>query len=186
MAFLNLYGAAVAAAVAVWLSVCAPAAAVQQPTLENDVKAAFLYNFTRFIDWPSSAFPNPSDPFRVCVVAEQEFVRRVDEVIRGETALGRPMRRVVPTLADVPNCHVLFVGKSQSARASRLLPLAARAPVLTVGDGPNFLAEGGAIGFVLENNRVRFDVNLTATNRAGLIVNAKLLRVARRVWEPQS
>lgn len=181
MALLTLRDAAIAVLLAVALG-GDPAVEARQQTLEYDVKAAFLYNFTKFVDWPPSAFPVPSDPFRLCVVAEQEFVRRVDEIIQGETARGRPLRRVVPT-SDASSCHVLFVGRVAPPHASRLMSAVARLPVLTVGDSPEHLAQGSAIAFAVEDNRVRFDINLAAINRAGLTINPKLLRVARRIVE---
>src|ERR671919_597176 len=75
----------------------APSAAAQRPeTLENDVKAAFLFNFTKFVDWPQTAFAGATDPLRVCVVADAAFTSSVDRIIAGETVCGRPLRRVVP------------------------------------------------------------------------------------------
>jgi hypothetical protein len=184
MAFLKRFGSLrLLAAAAAALLLSAPLAAQAPDTLENDVKAAFLFNFTKFIDWPPAAFQGPSDPLRLCIVADAVFIRSVDRIIEGETVRGRPLRRVVPETSELARCHVLYVGRGESDRAGRLLSSVAGAPVLTVGESPKFTAQGGAIEFVLVNDRVRFDVNRQAAERAGLTVSSKLLRVARHVRE---
>lgn len=151
------------------------------PTLEDEIKAAYLYNFTKFVDWPAVAFQRTSDPLVMCVAADASFSRAVDRIIAGETIGGRPLRLVPAETDTVARCHVLFIGRGGPERLSRLIAAADKAPVLTVSDAPRFLQQGGMILFVLENNRVRFDVNLRAAERAGLRVSSKLLRVARRV-----
>jgi hypothetical protein len=152
-----------------------------QPTLENDVKAVFLYNFTKFIEWPPPAAPQ-AGAFRVCVLADAGFSQAVDRTIAGETVDGRPLERIEPQSPDqVRSCGILYVGRPYTERTARFIAVARNLPVLTVGEGPAFLQQGGAIGFVLENNRVRFDVNVAAAQRSGLRVSSKLLRVARSV-----
>jgi hypothetical protein len=155
--------------------------AFSQATLENDVKATFLYNFTKFIEWPPAP-ATAADPFRVCIIADPDFTRAVDRTIAGESVDGRPLERIEPASPeDVRKCAILYVGRGYAARAARLLVAARQLPVLTVGEGPEFLDSGGAIGFVLENNRVRFDISNTAVQRSGLKASSKLLRVARSV-----
>lgn len=154
-------------------------ARANQTTLENDVKAAFLYNFTKFVEWPS---PPAADPFRLCVLADPEFTRAVDSTIAEESVDGRRLLRVEPQSVDeVRGCAILYVGRGYRDRGARLLAAARDLPVLTVGEGSQFVEHGGAIGFVLENNRVRFDVGSRAVQRSGLKVSSKLLRVARSV-----
>jgi hypothetical protein len=166
----------VAAALAVF-----EAPAFAQATLENDVKATFLYNFTKFIEWPPSP-GSEGTPFRLCVLADPEFTRAVDRTIAGESVGGRRLERIEPaSVDDVRRCAILYVGPTQLTRASRFLMAARQLPVLTVGEGSQFLDQGGAIGFVLENNRVRFDISNTAVQRSGLKASSKLLRVARSV-----
>lgn len=172
----------IAGAPAVWAGQAMPAQRTH--TLEGDVKAAFLYNFTKFIDWPASAFHNESDVFRVCVLADADFVKKVARTLEGETARGRPLQLVTPEAGRVAECHVLFIGRTESWRTGRILPLTAGKPVLTVGETPKFLEQGGAVNFMVEDDRVRFDVDLATAQRAGLIVSSKLLRVARTVREP--
>jgi hypothetical protein len=189
VAFSALFGVfrgparALCATALVWLLLCMPAPAQQTGTMEKNVKAAFVYHFTQFVDWPSSAFQAPDDPFRICVLADDYFVRAIDEIIKDETARGRPLQRLPPEPDQVRRCHILYIGGTDAGRTGRLLGQVAGAPVLTVGESPRFLDEGGTIGFVLEHNKVRFDLNLAAAQRAGLAISSKLIRVARNVRE---
>ncbi len=170
-----------ARAVLIAALVGSPAASTAQPTLENDVKATFLYNFTKFVEWPTPGSA-ASPPFRLCVLADPEFTRAVDRTIAGESIEGRLLERVEPRSFDeVSTCAMLYVGPEHADRSARWLAAVRDLPVLTVGDGPQFVQRGGAIGFVLENNRVRFDVSTRAVQRAGLRISSKLLRVARSV-----
>ena len=149
---------------------------------EVDVKAAFLYNFTKFVAWP---IPNPStEPFRLCVVGDDALRRSLEGTIAGESVDGRPLQSLSPrTAEEARGCHLLFVGQSQGERESRLLDAVRDAPVLTVSDTADFARHGGGIEFVRENNRLRFDVNVPGAERAGIKVSSRLLKVARRVHE---
>jgi hypothetical protein len=169
-------------ALAAMLVLCAARAAEPQAARENEVKATFLLKFTNFVDWPTSSFSDPAAPFRICVVGDAGLSRAVDRVIQGEKVRGHPVRRAALLVQDDPaRCQILYVGRQETDRAGALIAAVHDAPVLTVGDTTRFVRKGGAIGFVLENKRVRFDVNLRAAERSGLIVSSRLLRVARHV-----
>lgn len=171
-------GAAVAAAVLV----CVPAAGGQPVDPgERALKAAFLYNFTKFVEWPAPALGAAAAPFRVCVFVDPPFRREIEGMLAEETVAGRPLRVVTPDAAAVKSCHILYFGARETERAAELLPLVRDAPVLTVGEGPRFLEQGGAVSFFVDDNRVRFDVNKGAVDRARLSVSSKMLRVARQV-----
>ncbi len=148
--------------------------------LESQVKAVFLLNFTRFIEWPSTAFESPDSPFAICILGEDPFGSTLDQVVSGEVVNGR--RVVVQRIKRVPEprtCHVLFWNKTEKD-ISRTL--AAVGPgVLTVSDGDGFLRAGGMIGFVIDNRRVRFDINQRVAEHARLKLSSRLLRVARVV-----
>ena len=179
MAFLKRAGIPLACAALVWLAGAAPAAA--QPEMgESAVKAAFLYNFTKFVDWPGNAFEGTISPFRVCVFADAAFRRDLEAMLACESVGARP---VVVSAAprEVRGCHVAYFGRDGEERGRQLLPSLRQVPVLTVGEGSRFLEQGGLIAFALEQNRVRFDVNKAALDRTGLVVSSKLLRVARHV-----
>ena len=151
--------------------------------VENDIKAAFLYNFAKYVEWPEAAFPGGD--FRVCVVADSPFQKSVDDIIAGESVAGRPVTRQAPATPEAArSCNILFVGRGEFRRAEPLLMAVKGANVLTVGDGAEFLSRGAAVTFVREGDRVRFDVNLTEAQRAGLTISSRLLRVARRVVPP--
>jgi YfiR/HmsC-like len=170
---------AVAACVAASLLVSV-AAEAQGPPHETEVRAAFLYNFTKFVDWPASA-QKSAEPFRMCVLADAEFTRAVETIIGGESVLGRPLVLITPETPEVARaCQLLFVAHAEPEGA-RYLAAVRDYPVLTVGDAPRFLDAGGAIQFVLVDQRVRFDINLVAAERAGLRVSSNLLRVARTI-----
>ena len=150
-----------------------------QPTLENDVKAAFLYNFTKFVEWPPAP---PDEPFRICALADAAFIAAIDRTIADESIGGRRLVRVQPqSVEEARGCAILYVGNSNSERAARFLGAVRDLPVLTVGEGQMFVKQGGAIGFLLENNRVRFDISVRAVQRSWLKASSKLLRVARTV-----
>ena len=149
---------------------------------EAAVKAAFLYNFTKFIDWPSAAFPDAAAPFTVCLFAGDDFRREVETMMTGEQVHGRRVALASPQDADdLKGCHLVYFSREHGDRASRRLTAVREAPVLTVGEGRRFLDQGGLIAFSIDNDRVRFDISKRAAERAGLNISAKLLRVARSV-----
>lgn len=151
----------------------------QQPT-EFEVEAAFLLNFTKFIEWPASVFSNADSPFTICILGKDPFGRLLDDVLAGETAGERHI--VVRRLAEAPTphaCQVLFMRGPRNEARSIVSSLSDG--ILTVGEGDNFIREGGMIAFVIDNRRVRFDVNLAAAERNGLKVSSRLLTVARTV-----
>lgn len=162
-----------------------PVSAQSTPAGESDVKAAFLLNFTKFINWPATAFAGTPDVFRVCVFAEPTFVQSVQRMLQDETVRGRPIQVETPDSAErARSCHIAYFALSSVDHAAGVLPTLRQVPVLTVGESRRFLAQGGALAFVLDDNRVRFDVNKKAVERAGLTISSKLLRVARRVTPP--
>jgi|ERR1700678_3779031 hypothetical protein len=157
-----------------------PRGAVGQGNLEYEVKAAFLFNFTRFIDWPASAFPDAASPFTICILGKDPFGHVLDDVLKGEGVNGRPLtvRRI--SQAPAPqSCQVVFIEATGRALVKDLSSLGRG--VLTVGEGDAFVREGGTIGFVIDSRRVRFDVNQAAAEAAGLKMSSKLLSVARAV-----
>jgi hypothetical protein len=147
--------------------------------LEYRVKAAFLLNFTKFIEWPASAFENAESSIAICVVGYDPFGSSLDEIVKDEVVDGRKV--TVQYIREAPpprSCQVLFSGGE--GKESKTL-LDAEPGVLTVGEGESFIRNGGMIAFVIENNRVRFEINQTAAERAGLKLSSKLLSVAKSV-----
>lgn len=152
---------------------------------EYQVKAAFLYNFAKFVDWPPSAFSDAKQPLDVCVYGRDPFGNALEDALLGKAigerriGLGRAMQ-----FQDLAGCHVVFV--SSPARESTM-DLANRLkgrPVLLVGESEGFAASGGAIQFTIEDNRVHFIINPDAADRAGLKISSKLLALAKIVHDP--
>jgi len=157
------------------------ARAEPQGVEEYKVKAAFLYNFTKFVEWPDSAFRDPSAPFVVAVLGDDPFGDALD-VLKGKTAQGRPIVvRRAASLDALGRFHLLFVATSEKSRLESVLPAAEAMHALTVGDAPGFRSQGGVIQLVRDGDRIGFEVNPDASRRAGLKISSKLLGLARAV-----
>jgi hypothetical protein len=145
------------------------------------VKAAYLYNFGRFIEWPRVVTAK-SGPFTVCVLGQDPFGSTLDATMAGETIAGRNVvAKRISTPEESVNCQILFLSAAEAGRLNKIVEGLDKAAVLTVSDMPQFAQRGGMIQFVLEGNRVRFEVNLIATQHAGLTLSSDLLRVATAV-----
>ena len=161
----------------------AKAGAQQGAYQEYDVKAAFLYNFTKFVEWPPDAFESPDSPMAICVFGDDPFGESLDAVVRGETLNGRRLEvRRTRSLQDLRDCHTLFVPGAERERFAEVFSALRDASVLTVGEVDGFLPQGGVIRFVVDQGRVRFEVNLDAAERSRLKLSSKLLRLARAVY----
>ncbi|MEW6322185.1 MAG: YfiR family protein [Acidobacteriota bacterium] len=156
-------------------------AGVQGGADEYQVKAAFLYQFTRFVEWPADAFADRKAPVVLCLAGTDPFGDLLDGQLAGKTAGERPFRIVRLAAGAPPACHILFVGASERERTARWLDAHAGRPVLTIGDMSGFARDGGVANFVVESSRVRFEFNTAAADRARLKVSSKLLALARVV-----
>jgi hypothetical protein len=148
--------------------------------LEYQVKAVFLLNFTKFIEWPTMVFESPNSPVAICILGEDPFGTTLDQVVSGEVVNGRKV--VVERIKRTPepkSCQVLFWSHPEGEVAKTLSGFGPG--VLTVGEGDSFLREGGMISFVIDNRRVRFDIHQTAAENARLKLSSRLLSVARLV-----
>ena len=150
---------------------------------EYEVKAAFLFNFAQFIEWPAKAFAGANAPFVVGVLGDDPFGHVLDQTVQGETVNGRRLTlKRSNRLEDLTGCHILFVSRSEKARWPHLFSTLGSPGVLTVGESDQFLRQGGVINFVTtRDNKVRFEINLAAAEQQGLKINAKLLKVAQTV-----
>jgi hypothetical protein len=148
--------------------------------LEYQVKAAFLLNFIKFTEWPASAFTDSDSPISICVLGVDPFGNGLEQVIAGESVNGRKVAVQRIRRAPPPKvCQVVFLSRTEKD-VDKILP-ALGPGVLTVGEGDSFIHAGGIISFIIENRRVRFDVNPTPARNAGLNLSSKLLNVARSV-----
>jgi hypothetical protein len=168
----------VAVAVA-WVLVGASCLHAQQsnPT-EYEVKAAYLYNFGKFVEWPAKVTA-ASEFFTICVLGEDPFGASFDATIASESINGKKV--VVKRIAkpqDAVGCRILFISSSEESRLKEILATLDNTSVLTVSDISQFTGRGGMIRFVMEANRVRFEVNLTMAEHAGMTLSSQLLKVA--------
>jgi uncharacterized protein DUF4154 len=158
------------------------AAAQSVPSREYQVKAAFLFNFAQFVDWPSGAFPDESAPLAICVLGQDPFGSYLDDIVRGEQVNSRRLtvqRYRAPE--DVRACQVLFVSRSESNKLDQVLASLKGVETLTVSDADDFAARGGMIQLTTENGKIRLKINIEAAKASGLIISSKLLRSAEIV-----
>jgi hypothetical protein len=158
-------------------------AAAQGPPapLERQVKAAYLLNFTRYVEWPAAAFPDSAAPVTLCLVGEDdampEIVRRT---IEGRRSRGRPVRLVRPDVpAQAGECHLLFLPAETPLMASWLAALR-DTPTLTVGEGTDFLQRGGMVAFIIVDQTVRFLIDDRAARASRLRISSRVLALAAR------
>lgn len=170
------------AAVMVWVLAAFSCLRAQgsKPT-DYDVKAVYLYNFGRFVEWPASVTAT-SDSFNVCVLGQDPFGRALDAILSGETINGKSVTaKRISTPQEAISCQILFMGSAEESRLGTIIEALDKGAVLTVSDMPQFSRRGGMIQFVLEGRKVRFEINLTAVQHAGLTLSSELLKVATTV-----
>jgi hypothetical protein len=155
----------------------------QSPTAgEYQVKAAFLYNFAKFVEWLPSSFSDASAPLQICVFGRDPFGEELRDITKEKTVNGRTLQvHHVVDLLHARSCHILFIASSEEAQVKQIVEGLRGASVLTVGDTKGFAEQGAMINFVLENDRVRFEVNCKAAELAGLKISSKLLSVAKLI-----
>ena len=145
---------------------------------EYQVKAAFLLNFARFVEWPASG-AQASEPFVVVVFGKDPFGPVLDQAMAGKTVNGRPLQvRRVTDPAALRTCQMAFIAASESRRSGEILAALSGSAVLTVSESGGFARRGGMINFVVDENHVRFEINPGSATRAGLKVSSKLLQLA--------
>ena len=146
---------------------------------EYRTKASYLATFPSFIEWPETAFSSPDAPFLVCVLGDFRFGTALAEFARSSSPHGRRIDiRWAHKNDDLRRCHILFISSSEESHLKEILSTLDKANVLTVSDIPQFTRRGGMIQFVLDSNRVRFEINLTSAERANLTLSSQLLKVA--------
>lgn len=153
--------------------------AARQPSLEYDVKAAFVLNFVRFVEWPQA---RRAPPLRICVLQSNPFGDRLEAIVSDEQWQGGEMEvRVISEARRGADCHLLYVPEAAAERFERDVSALSGLPILTVGEHPRFLEQGGMIRLFLEENRVRFSINQKSADSVGLLISSRLLRLARTV-----
>jgi len=149
---------------------------------EYQLKAAFLYNFSKFVQWPPGRFSNETSPIVIAVLGDSPFGDELENSVRGRLVNGRPIVvKIIDRLENLyanGSAHVLFVEAKEERLLEGSLDSLRRANILTVGETRKFAAMGGVITFVLSEDKVRFEINRTAGEQAGLKINAQLLKLA--------
>lgn len=151
---------------------------------EYQLKAAFLVNFAKFIDWPPGSFANPQAPFAVCILGADPFGATIDDTLRGQSIGGRAV--IVQRVRDASqlrHCQIAFISASEKDHLREILQNVRGANVLLVGETDGFASQGGAIQFQMQDEHIRFSINPDAAERAGLRVSSKLLSLATIVHD---
>lgn len=169
-----------AAVVAAMLSLFfVPLAHAQQPPTDLQVKAAFLYKFGAFVTYTN---PAPENVFAICVLGRDPFGPTLDSILKGGTIDGNSLvARRIESPQDASQCRIVYISSSEEGRLRLIMAELSKLPVLTVSDIPHFSDRGGMIEFVLENGRVRFEVNLASAEKAKVTLSSQLLKVASAV-----
>jgi hypothetical protein len=184
MALLRLRNVAIPLAVAALASAAVHANAQELVTDEYQVKAAFLYNFAKFVEWPSGT-PARSSSIAICVLGQNPFGRVLEDTVSGKTVDGKTF--VVRRVSDGKSaafCQILFVSSSERAHLESMLGELRAGHVLTVGETDTFIDEGGIINLKLDNGKVQIQINVNAADQAGVRISSKLLSLAQIIRKP--
>lgn len=146
---------------------------------EYAIKAVFLYNFAKFVEWPLRAFDDNTNQIILCILGKDPFGAFL-KPINGKTVKGkRIIVKYIPKIDNMEKCHILFIGKSEETELVRILARLRDWNVLTVSDMGDFAQRGGIIGFTREEDEIHFEINLDVSKRAGLKISSRLLKLAR-------
>jgi hypothetical protein len=157
-----------------------PVKAQSKPPLEYQVKAAFLFNFTRFIHWPPTAYAGSDAPFVIGIIGNDPFGNYLDDLVSDERTDGhRIIIRRYAEGQDLSGCHLLFIGTNDAGKLQACLALTAHQNILTVSDADNFIKLGGILRFYKEDNKVKMEIRLAGAKAAQLDISAKLLQIAK-------
>ncbi|HEY1171746.1 MAG TPA: YfiR family protein [Verrucomicrobiae bacterium] len=149
---------------------------------EYQIKAAFLLNFTKFVDWEPEAFSSEGDPFRIGILGEDPFGQVLEATTQGETVKNRKIQvKRAKKVEDLKDCQMLFISKSEKNNVFKAVADAATRPILVVGETDGFCTGGGHIGFYPEKTKIRFEINPAAAQRCGLKIRSDLLSLGKIV-----
>jgi hypothetical protein len=148
----------------------------------DQIKAAFLYNFTKFIEWPSNSFTDVNAAIVIGVLGDSSMVAALNDLVRDRKVNGRPITvRTVQNAAEAASTNELFVSAAQITRWAQIQAAIATRPVVTIGESPEFARSGGTINFVVQDDKLRFEINMTAAERSGVKISAQLQKLAAAV-----
>ena len=146
---------------------------------EYQVKAAFLFNFTKFVEWPPSSFSTPQAPLVIGIYGKDPFGSYLKETVAGEKIDGHPLViQYYSSIEEIRTCHILFINETETHKVKQVIESLKGRSILTVSDKPDFMKNGGMIRLFIENNKTRLRINREATEAANLVISSKLLRIA--------
>lgn len=164
------------------LTLATPQVSASEGASEYEIKAAFLFNFSKYVEWPDGAFLGPADRIVICVLGDNSFGNLLGDAVNAKKVNGRQLvLREVKSVSETAGCHIVFIASSEQARLDEILGSLADHPVLTVSDGAPVANRNVILRLTVSDNRVRFEVDLSAARRAGLRLSSQLLKVASRV-----
>jgi hypothetical protein len=154
------------------------------------IKAGFIYNFAKLVEWPATAFPQPDSPIVIGILGDDPFGATLDRIVADKKIDGRGfvVKRIKWTreLKDLKTCNILFVSSSEREHIDGVVDAIKWLPILTIGDTPGFASHGGIMNFTLEDNKIRFEVNVEAAKHADLTISSRLLTLAKIVQQVAS
>jgi|SRR5438105_432938 len=163
----------------VWLLTMGAGRAQQPPPTEYHVKAAFLFNFARFVEWPPGAFPDTASPIVIGVLGENPFHDDLEQTVQHKILNNRTLAiKQFGSPKEATNCHILFISTSEKKRLPEIFDALRGSSVLTVGETDRFTETGGMVSFVNEGTKIRFRINESAAKSAGLKISSKMLSLA--------
>ena len=151
---------------------------------EQQVKAAFLFNFIKFIEWPAGAFPDKNSPIVIGIIGDDPVGRGLEQYLQNKSIGGRELvMRQIEWPGEIRGVHILLLCASEAKAASAILACLKGTSVLTVGETDRFGKQGGIINFYIEENKVRFEINIDAAGQARLKISSQLLSLAKIIHE---
>jgi len=164
------------------LGTCLSAGPPEPQVDEYQVKAAFLYNFAKFVQWPPDAFPSPNEPIAICILGQDPFGGSLEVTVAGRAIEGRSLVvRHISNVRQVAGCHILFVSSAENKRSAPTLSEIRTPGILTIGESDASGADGVVINFRLDGGKVRFEINMAAAEREKLRISSRLLSLAHIV-----
>ena len=150
------------------------------PPSEYQLKAVFLYNFAKFVEWPAESFADDQSPIILGILGEDPFGDTIDQIIKGKTIKDRELTiKRFEKIEKLEACHILFISSSEEKRLEEILETLRDSSVLTVGEMKQFARSGGMINFTVRESKIRFEINVDAAERAKLKISSKLLKLAK-------
>jgi YfiR/HmsC-like len=158
--------------------------AQESSSVEYKIKAAYMFNFANFVEWPAGTFPTPETPVILCVLGKDPFGSNLEKTLGDKSIAGRRLRiKRLEENSPVESCHLLFISSSERKRLPQLLQSLKGSSVLTIGETDQFLESGGMINFIKQENTIRFQINAEAAEKAGLKISSKLLQIGKTSLE---